>query len=105
MHKIDAHPGVLSQADNVAEGEIFGNVIVHQVEIIALRSPFSLQLLRHIANDLILLSMYSHNTAMFGHFSEDGPQMTVGDTDGMKGGKDLETGDPFLNRLADLTDL
>ena len=54
------------------------------------------------ANDLILFGVYGHDTAVFGYFGKDGPQMTVRHTDRVEGREDFETPNSLLNRLTDL---
>src|SRR5215510_3932361 len=73
------------------------------MQIVSLCSPFTFEFLGHVADNFVLLGMYSHNAAMFGDFFKNAPQRAVWHTYRMERGKNLETGHAFLNGLANLT--
>jgi len=77
---------------------------VHEVEVVALRPPFALELLGHIGDDVVLLRVHRHDAAVLRHLREDAPEVAVRHADRAEGRENLEARDPRLDRLADLAD-
>src|SRR5262245_40313448 len=80
MDKIDAHTGMLGKANDVAERQVLGEIVVDEVDVVALILPFALELLGHVGNNVIVFCMHGHNSAMLGDFSKETPEVPVGDT-------------------------
>src|SRR5882672_2270072 len=87
----------------MTEGQVFGNIVVHQMQVVSLSSPLTFEFLGHVADNFVLLGMHGHDAAMFGNFLKNAPQRTVWHTYRVEGRKNFETGDAFLNGLANLT--
>src|SRR5262245_19307078 len=113
MDKINAHTGMVGKANDVAERQVLGEIVVDEVDVVTLILSFTLELLGHVGNNVIVFCMHSHNSAVLGDFSEETPEVPVGDTH--RGlvrrslhrvihGKNLETADPFFDRLTYFSD-
>ena len=104
MHKVDGRVRVPRQADDVAERQVLGEVVVDEVEVAALGPSLALEGLGHVRDDVVLLRVHGHDAAVPRYLGEDAPEVAVRDTDRPEGREDLEARDAFLDRFADLAD-
>ena len=104
VHEINAHLRVVGQPQDLAKSDVFRDVVVHQMQVIALVPAFPLKLLFHVGDDVVVFGVYGHDAPVVRHLLENILQVAVGAPGGIEGGEYLEAGHPRLDSLADLAD-
>src|SRR4029453_3600244 len=104
FYEVPSRPRWLREPDDVPERQVLGDVVVHEVEVVAVSPPLALELLGHVGHDVVLLRVHGHDAAMLRHLREDAPEVPVRYADRAEGREDLEARDARLDRLADLAD-
>ena len=89
VHEVHGRPRVLREPDDVPERQVLGDVVVHEVEVVALRPALALELLSHVRNNVVFLRVHGHDAAMLRHLREDAPEVAVRDADRAEGREDL----------------
>ena len=101
VYEVDPRLGALGQPGHLAEGNVFGNVVVGQVQVGAVVAALPFQLVLHVGDDVVLFGVHRHYAAVLPHLLEYLPKVAHGHT-GVEGGEYLEAGDARLDCLTNL---
>src|SRR5262245_61165692 len=78
VYEIDACAGVPGEAEDLAKGDILGEIVMDQMKVVTLIATFTLQLVDHVGHNLVILGVDGHHAAVLCDLLEDGPHVAVG---------------------------